>query len=40
MAERLCQKRALEVFNLDPAKWGGNYIRKKNFILSGSLDVN
>ncbi|KAH0680272.1 hypothetical protein KY290_023582 [Solanum tuberosum] len=24
MAERLCQKRALEVFNLDPAKWGVN----------------
>lgn len=24
MAERLCQKRALEVFQLDPAKWGVN----------------
>eukprot|EP00798_Chlamydomonas_sp_ICE-L_P027195 gene27195-2443_t len=24
MAERLCQKRALEVFRLDPAKWGVN----------------
>ncbi|KAK4352282.1 hypothetical protein RND71_027800 [Anisodus tanguticus] len=24
MAERLCQKRALEVFKLDPAKWGVN----------------
>ncbi|RYR18271.1 hypothetical protein Ahy_B03g062877 isoform A [Arachis hypogaea] len=24
MAERLCQKRALEAFRLDPAKWGGN----------------
>uniref|UniRef100_A0A7N0UWI6 Serine hydroxymethyltransferase n=1 Tax=Kalanchoe fedtschenkoi TaxID=63787 RepID=A0A7N0UWI6_KALFE len=24
MAERLCQKRALEAFNLDPAKWGVN----------------
>ena len=23
MAETLCQKRALEAFNLDPAKWGG-----------------
>lgn len=23
MAETLCQKRALEVFRLDPAKWGG-----------------
>lgn len=23
MAESLCQKRALEAFNLDPAKWGG-----------------
>nr|GMD86212.1 serine hydroxymethyltransferase, mitochondrial-like [Ipomoea batatas] len=24
MAERLCQKRALETFQLDPEKWGGN----------------
>ncbi|XLR24476.1 hypothetical protein S83_052376 [Arachis hypogaea] len=24
MAERLCQKRVLEVFRLDPAKWGVN----------------
>ncbi|TPX34853.1 glycine hydroxymethyltransferase [Synchytrium microbalum] len=24
MAERLCQKRALEAYNLDPAKWGVN----------------
>ncbi|KAK4359168.1 hypothetical protein RND71_021397 [Anisodus tanguticus] len=24
MAERLCQKRALEIFKLDPAKWGVN----------------
>lgn len=24
MAESLCQKRALEAFQLDPAKWGGN----------------
>lgn len=24
MAESLCQKRALEAFRLDPAKWGGN----------------
>jgi glycine hydroxymethyltransferase len=24
MAETLCQKRALEAFGLDPAKWGGN----------------
>ena len=23
MAETLCQKRALEAFQLDPAKWGG-----------------
>lgn len=23
MAETLCQKRALEAFRLDPAKWGG-----------------
>lgn len=29
MAERLCQKRALEAFKLDPTKWGGNYIRQK-----------
>lgn len=33
MAERLCQKRALEVFKLDPAKWGGNYIRQKTSLL-------
>ena len=26
MAETLCQKRALEAFRLDPAKWGGKYI--------------
>jgi hypothetical protein len=25
MAESLCQKRALEAFRLDPAKWGGTY---------------
>lgn len=25
MAERLCQKRALETFRLDPAKWGGKH---------------
>jgi glycine hydroxymethyltransferase len=24
MAERLCQKRALEAFDLDPSKWGVN----------------
>ena len=24
MSESLCQKRALEAFNLDPAKWGVN----------------
>ncbi len=24
MAETLCQKRALEAFNLDPSKWGVN----------------
>lgn len=24
MAETLCQKRALEAFRLDPAKWGGS----------------
>lgn len=27
MAETLCQKRALEAFQLDPAKWGGNCIK-------------
>lgn len=26
MAESLCQKRALEAFRLDPAKWGGKYV--------------
>lgn len=26
MAETLCQKRALEAFQLDPAKWGGKII--------------
>lgn len=26
MAESLCQKRALEAFQLDPAKWGGEHI--------------
>lgn len=26
MAETLCQKRALEAFRLDPAKWGGNFL--------------
>lgn len=26
MAESLCQKRALEAFRLDPAKWGGKFI--------------
>lgn len=25
MAESLCQKRALEAFQLDPAKWGGKW---------------
>lgn len=29
MAERLCQKRALEAFNLDPSKWGGNTLNPK-----------
>lgn len=27
MAETLCQKRALEAFNLDPAKWGGRQLQ-------------
>lgn len=26
MAESLCQKRALEAFRLDPAKWGGKIL--------------
>lgn len=26
MAESLCQKRALEAFNLDPEKWGGKIL--------------
>lgn len=26
MAESLCQKRALEAFQLDPSKWGGMLI--------------
>lgn len=26
MAESLCQKRALEAFRLDPAKWGGEFM--------------
>lgn len=26
MAETLCQKRALEAFRLDPAKWGGKFL--------------
>lgn len=26
MAESLCQKRALEAFRLDPAKWGGRQV--------------
>lgn len=26
MAESLCQKRALEAFRLDPAKWGGDFL--------------
>jgi len=28
MAETLCQKRALEAFRLDPAKWGGKNKRQ------------
>lgn len=27
MAETLCQKRALEAFRLDPAKWGGKHTK-------------
>lgn len=40
MAESLCQKRALEAFQLDPAKWGGNKTKHiytcgiANFFLS------
>lgn len=26
MAESLCQKRALEAFQLDPEKWGGKWL--------------
>lgn len=33
MAESLCQKRALEAFRLDPAKWGGMRI----FVLQSSF---
>jgi len=29
MAETLCQKRALEAFRLDPAKWGGKHTHDK-----------
>lgn len=32
MAESLCQKRALEAFRLDPAKWGGN-VSQFNFVI-------
>lgn len=32
MAETLCQKRALETFRLDPAKWGGK-ILPNTFIM-------
>jgi len=31
MAETLCQKRALEAFRLDPAKWGGKKEYHFNF---------
>ena len=31
-AERLCQKRALEVFRLDPEKWGVNVQRKSSLL--------
>ena len=35
MAESLCQKRALEAFQLDPAKWGGKYV----FFLYGNMSL-
>lgn len=39
MAETLCQKRALEAFNLDPEKWGGKILMMVIFLISllGSL---
>ena len=38
MAETLCQKRALEAFRLDPAKWGGIYPFDETSILVSSID--
>jgi glycine hydroxymethyltransferase len=37
MAERLCQKRALEAFRLDPAKWGGMLVLSCHVGVFGSL---
>jgi hypothetical protein len=39
MAERLCQKRALEAFRLDPAKWGGMLVLSCHVGVFGSLDL-
>lgn len=33
MAESLCQKRALEAFQLDPAKWGGEHMLRRVIAL-------
>lgn len=33
MAERLCQKRALETFQLDPEKWGGEHFTFLSFFF-------
>lgn len=37
MAETLCQKRALEAFQLDPAKWGGNGAKHIIYMLQCRL---
>jgi glycine hydroxymethyltransferase len=39
MAERLCQKRALEAFRLDPAKWGGMLVLSCHVGVFDSLDL-
>lgn len=37
MAETLCQQRALEAFQLDPAKWGGNGAKHIIYMLQCRL---